>query len=201
VKFTRTALFLGCIVVATYCLPQIRKREGAALKTGGSCGFSGSGVVAHCILHSEEGNLFIAPDVLKELHFDSHGLAQVRSEEDSRHLWMYVNRKGRVVVTGVPSFDNWADNFSDGLVRTVVKDKYGFSNRQGRIVINPAYDWASPFSHGYSEVCNQCREMCAMPGGAVEVQSVSGGCDHRIMVGGEWFKIDRKGHVAARLQR
>jgi hypothetical protein len=114
---------------------------------------------------------------------------------------VYVNRKGAVVITGVPTFDNWADDFSDGLVRTVVNDKYGFANTQGKIVIKPAYDWASPFDHGYASACNQCREMCAMPGGAVEVQSVAGGCDHRIMTGGKWLKIDKKGHVVAKLRR
>jgi len=132
------------------------------------------------------------------LHFDWHGLAQVRSDEDPRLLWMYVNRKGRVVVSGVPNVDNWAEEFSNGLVRTIVNEKYGFANRQGKIVIKPVYDGASPFEHGYGKVCNQCREVCAVPGGTAELESMPG-CDHRFMDGGEWFKIDKKGHIVARL--
>jgi hypothetical protein len=105
------------------------------------------------------------------------------------------------VISGVPTFDNLADEFSGGLVRTVVDGKYGFADRQGRVVIKPAYDWASPFDHGSAQVCNHCREMCVMPGRAVELESMPDGCDHRIMQGGEWFKINKKGQIVARLQR
>ena len=109
---------------------------------------------------------------------------------------MYVNRKGRVVVSGVPNFDNWADSFSEGLVRTVIKNKYGFANRDGKIVIAPAYDWASPFAHGSANACNECHEECANPGGVAPHQP---GCDHRIMTGGKWFKINKKGRIVAKL--
>jgi hypothetical protein len=202
VKFTcgKIAAFIIFSVIAGFCITQDSRQEEHSVGTmkPGSCLFSG-GVADNCILHGHNGNMSVSPGVLSDFHFDSHGLAPVRSEEYSRYGWMYVNRKGRVVISGVPSFDNWADEFSDGLVRTVVSNKYGFANRQGKIVVKPAYDWASPFSRGYAQVCNQCREKCLMPGGAVELQSLPGGCDHRVMVGGEWFKIDKKGRIVARL--
>jgi hypothetical protein len=50
---------------------------------------------------------------------------------------MYVDRKGAVLITGVPSVGNDADDFSEGLVRTVVDEKYGFADRQGNVVIKP----------------------------------------------------------------
>jgi len=192
---------LACTVLANYCLPQDNRREQHEVRTvkANSCMFNGSGVVPNCILQAGNGNISIAPEVLKQLRFDSHGLAPVFSEDDVRHGWMYVNRKGNVVVSGVASFDNWADEFSDGLVRIVVSNKYGFADREGRIIIKPTYDWASPFQHGSTDVCNECREMCMMPGGAVEIQSVAGGCDHRIRVGGDWFKVDKKGRVVTKL--
>jgi WG containing repeat len=187
------------ITIASFCFPLDAKR--GQVEDAVSCRFNGSSVVANCILRSNDGTLSIANEVLRELQFDSYGLAQVRSEDNSREPWMYVTRNGRVVVVGVPNFDNWADEFSDGLVRTVLKGKYGFANRHGKVVIRPAYDWASPFWKGYAEVCNGCREVCAMPGHTVELQSVPGGCDHRVMVGGKWFRIDATGRVVAKLRR
>ena len=56
-----------------------------------------------------------------------------------------------------------------GLIERFVNNKYGFANRQGKIVIKPAYDWAGSFEHGPAAVCNQCREVCAMPGGVMEL--------------------------------
>jgi len=53
-----------------------------------------------------------------------------------------------------------ADEFSDGLVRTVINQKYGFADRHGKIVIAPKYDGAFPFEHGYAIVCIGCRETC-----------------------------------------
>ncbi len=201
IRLLRAAPVLVCIALAAVCLSQNADREqrGAETAKAGSCSFSGSGVVPNCVLRDGNGKLSISPTVLKDLNFDRHGLAQVRFEEDSRYryLWMYVDRNGRVVVSGVPSFDNWADEFSDGLVRIVVGGKYGFANREGRMVIEPAYDWADRYHRGYAMVCNQCREVCAMPGGVVEIQSVKGGCDHTVWVGGEWSKIDKNGRIVA----
>ena len=48
---------------------------------------------------------------------------------------MYVSRKGKVVIWGVPVMDNGADSFHDGLVRIVRNGKYGFANRGGEVVI------------------------------------------------------------------
>jgi hypothetical protein len=205
------ACLLTSTIVASLCSHgEVLQHEIAEMKAG-SCSLPDSGVVNNCILRHQDGTQFVSPEVLKEVKFDAHGLAPVRVEDDCGpapvhveqnpcYLWMYVNRKGRVVINGVPTFDNLADEFSGGLVRTVVNGKYGFANRQGRIVIKPAYDWASRFEHGYAEVCYHCREMCAMPGRAAELESMPGGCDHHIMVGGQWFKMDKKGRVVARLR-
>ena len=86
-------------------------------------------------------------------------------------------------------------------MRTAVAGKMGFADAHGKIVVAPTYDWASPFKAGHAEVCNGCHVMCAQPGGAVPIGSVRGGCDHTVMVGGEWFKIDKKGDVVEKLER
>ena len=158
-------------------------------------------LVPDCIQETGNGKLRIAPQYVTELHVDPSGLAPVWSEAPPKG-WMYVNREGAILITGVPSADNWIDAFAEGLVRTVIGGKYGFANKDGTIVIKPAYDYALPFDQGYAGVCNHCREMCALSGEKmVEMQSVPGGCDHTMWVGGEWFKINKKGRIASRLHR
>ncbi len=140
------------------------------------------GVVADCI-RKTAGGLIISARYLNELEFDKYGLAPVRSES-APYGWMYVNRSGTVVVSGVPTFDNWADEFHDGLVRFVENGKYGFANRQGKIVIPASYDWASPFEKGVASICNGCH-----------LQQCTGDCEHRAMEGGQWAAIDTHGKV------
>jgi hypothetical protein len=123
---------------------------------------------------------------LKLLQFDSYGLAPVLSAKEG---WMYVSRTGRVVIIGVPSMDNWADSFHDGLVRVVRNLKYGFANRRGQIVIAAIYDEAMNFESGKAKVCKGCENKCA-----------EHECAHHFFAGGEWFQINTKGNVIARVQ-
>ena len=156
----------------------------AQLTQGSPCLFEFErGVVPDCIYADTAGRLFVAPQYVSQLNFDSSGLAPIRSEAPP-YGWMYVSRRGKIVVTGVPSIDNWADEFHEGLVRTVKNGKVGFANRRGEIVIAPSYDWAWPFEKGLAEVCNGCHEEC--PDQA---------CEYRTMVGGKRFHINRNGKV------
>ena len=140
------------------------------------------GEVPNCLHKSADGELFVAPQIAKQLDFDAHGLAVIRSGSEG---WMYVNRSRKVVIAGVPSMDNWADSFHDGLVRFVRNGKYGFANRAGHIVIPPIYDGAMNFDSGTATVCNGCKS-----------KSVG---EHHVFSGGEWFHIDSEGTVLARL--
>ncbi|MFZ3201501.1 MAG: WG repeat-containing protein [Candidatus Acidiferrales bacterium] len=156
------------------------------------------GEVPDCVRENARGELFIASQYVKDLSFDkgssrkncdycmdSQGLAAVLSPKEG---WMYVNRKGKVVITGVPVMDNGADWFNDGLVRTVKNGKYGFANSKGQIVIPPIYDGAMNFEKGRAEVCNGCKSKCVSD------------CEYHYFAGGEWFQIDTKGNIVARLQ-
>jgi hypothetical protein len=98
---------------------------------------------------------------------------------------MYVTRRGRVVIVGVPRMDNWADSFHDGLVRVVRNKKYGFANRKGQIVISTNYDGAMNFERGTAKVCIRCGSKCA-----------DHDCEHHVFAGGEWLQINTKGNVA-----
>ena len=170
-------------------------------RTGDSCVFrTRDDVDSHpnCVLQDGQGKMFIAQDYVKGLEFDAHGLAVVFDDDHERRAWMYVDRRGRVIIQGVPIADNWADEFSDGLVRTVINQKYGFADRHGKIVIPAKYDGAFPFMHGYAVVCIGCRETCAM---SDQPRADNVNCEHHILTGGEWFKIDKAGRVMAKVSR
>jgi|SRR5690348_608961 len=142
------------------------------------------GVIADCIHRAANGQLLITQHVLKQLQFDSQGLAAVSSEANG---WMYVSRTGKVIITGVPTMDNWADTFHDGLIRVVRDGKYGFSNRKGQLVIPTVYDGAMNFENGKAKVCNGCSNKCAVPD-----------CEYYVFSGGEWFEINTKGAIILR---
>jgi hypothetical protein len=126
-----------------------------------------------------DGSRVVASRLLKQLSYESHGLAGIRVADG----WMYVNRHGEAV-TGVPTFDNGPDEFRDGLVRFVKNKKYGFANRSGKVVIPPIYDGALPFQDGRADVCSGCVDKC-----------VDHECEHRMFSGGEWLSINQKGAI------
>jgi hypothetical protein len=142
------------------------------------------GEIPDCLRETAPGELVIAPRILKQLHFDAHGLAPVLSPKTG---WMYVSRKGKVLVEGVPQVDNGPEAFHDGLVRIVSNEKYGFANRAGVVVIPATYDGALSFEKGRAKVCKRCQNRCA-----------DAGCEHRFFSGGEWLVIDTKGMVVSR---
>jgi hypothetical protein len=144
------------------------------------------GEISKCIRQATTGELFIAPLVLKELDFDSYGIAPVLSLKEG---WMYVSRSGIVVVQGVPTTDDGPDSFHDGLVRVIRNEMYGFANLRGELVIPPIYDGAMSFENGKAKVCKGCESKCA-----------DHNCEHHFFAGGEWFQIDTKGSVIARIQ-
>lgn len=53
-------------------------------------------------------------------------------------------------------YDNGPDYESEGTIRCVENGKVGFVNREGKIIIEPQWDWAAAFNYGYAIVCNGC---------------------------------------------
>lgn len=165
-------------------------REAATPKaTAEPCWFSSGkeGMAEHpkCLRHRADGRPYLDPKLARRLEVDAHGLAAVRS---SALGWMYVNRRGEVVVAGVATMDNWADDFQDGRVRIRRGEKgikWGFADRHGQEVVPPIYDGAFPFEGGRAVVCRGCREVCADPG-----------CEIHRFEGGEWLCIDPQGKPA-----
>jgi hypothetical protein len=137
------------------------------------------GEVPNCIQKSSNGEPFVTKRVLREFRFDSQGLAVLKSATNG---WMYVSRAGRIVISGVPTMDNWADTFHDGLVQVTRNGKYGFSNPDGHLITPPIYDGAMNFDHGKAKVCQGCTSKC-----------VDQECEYHVFSGGDWLEIDTKG--------
>lgn len=138
---------------------------------------SKAGLQAHeaCAELQSDGQLQLLPHHLKRLDVDEFGLATLWA--NGQHY--YINRQGQSLA--VLSFDNWADEFSEGLVRVRRHGKIGFYNRQLQEVIPPQYDWASPFEQGIARVCQGCQEI--QQG------------EHRAVVGGTWSQINCQGQT------
>ncbi|MFL6585216.1 MAG: WG repeat-containing protein [Chthoniobacterales bacterium] len=90
--------------------------------------------------------------------------------------WYYVKRDGATLP--VITYDNGADYFSEGLVRSRLAGKIAYFNKQFEQVIPPRYDWGWPFENGKALVCVGCAE--AAPDAD----------QHTMMQGGRWGYIN-----------
>jgi hypothetical protein len=102
---------LALLVIASICAAQSVTSDDVASRptatdthraeVGGPCVFDFErGEVLDCVRENTTGQLSIAVQFLSELPFDVQGLAAVLSHEKG---WMYVNRKGNVLVKGTRS--------------------------------------------------------------------------------------------------
>lgn len=123
-----------------------------------------------------DGKLRIAPAMLERLAFDDNGLGLVVLGR----RWHYVKKTGEALE--VVRFDNGADDFSEGLVRSPIDGKIAYYDAMFERVIAPIYDWGWPFENGRALVCQGCRPAPDPKG------------EHVPMVGGRWGYIDRSGN-------
>jgi hypothetical protein len=136
---------LGCAICGQSPTQSLAQNHDVKGLQGEWCVFDfEQGEVLDCVNLRADGSRVVASRLLKQLPYASNGLAAVRVADG----WMYVNRHGAAVITGVPTFDNGPDEFHDGLVRFVKNEKYGFADRTGKVMIAPVYDGALPFAAG-----------------------------------------------------
>jgi hypothetical protein len=141
------------------------------------------GSYERCGREKADGTAEIAARHLAALDFGPdtgpQGLATLRL---GQHFY-YVRRDGRSA--RVPDLDNWADDFADGLVRTVRTvdgvEKVGYLDTRLEVAIPPRYDWGFPFADGRAVVCIGCR---------LDTPDDDG---HRSVSGGRWGIIDPSG--------
>ncbi len=96
---------------------------------------------------NKEGQVVI-PVKYKVANGFSNGLASVLDPDTNR--WVFINSKGEICLAG-----DWdaAESFGDnGLAAVCVKDKWGYIDLQGKIVIKPQWEKAGRFSEGMASV-------------------------------------------------
>lgn len=99
-----------------------------------------------------------------------------------RGLWA-INTKGKELFKGY-TFDNGPDYVREGLFRMKDnRDKIGFANMLGEIVIKPQYEGAFPFDGGIAPICKGCI-----------TQKIANGEYHE-WVKGKWGYIDKAGKI------
>ena len=125
-----------------------------------------------------DGSVVVAEPSLAHADFGQSDLAAIYI--DGRPGLYFVNRRGKTA----PAFlyDNGPDYLVEGLARTVRNGKMGFVNTQLEEIVQPVWDFASPFQDGVAAVCTGCVPKAA-------------GDEHTYMSGGKWGYIDRHGRV------
>jgi hypothetical protein len=125
---------------------------------------------------NSRGEVVIRPQFSIAQDFSAGGIAAVVD----RSGWIYIDETGKRLLKPVV-VDNGPDYFSEGLARFLKDSKIGFFNTQGKIVIEPRFDFAHPFSEGLSAFCEGCRE--------------ERDGEHKMMVGGQWGFLDTSGRI------
>ena len=151
-----------------------------------SCVYANKSEESSLALHNDcarwqNGQIVMHPRHIEQLYTNHLGLTAILIDGQ----FYYYNPKTEAFLP-VIAFDNWADNFSDGLVRSSIEGKMAFYDQHFRQVIPPRYDFASPFYSGYAVVCLGCH-IDRSP-------RDHSGCDHHPLVGGLWGYIDKEGN-------
>jgi len=91
-------------------------------------------------------------------------------------------------------FDLFYDNDYGRLKRVVVNNKYGYIDKEGKIVIKPQFDWAEDFSHKWARVIiNNKYGLIDNKGRFVvypqfDYMEYSGGSSYyRVLIGNKWW--------------
>lgn len=134
-----------------------------------------SSIFADCAAR-ENGDIRVAPEHLAAMDYDADGMATILVAEQ----WYYIRADGGKMP--VVTWDNWADDYAEGLARTVQDGKIAYADRAFEVAVPPRYDWGWPFEQGRALVCLGCR------------QEKRPGEEHTSVVGGAWGYVDRTGN-------
>ena len=148
-----------------------------------ACSFyeDSQGLVQHerCLEYRKDKLLYVNPTLLRKLPFEKK-YATAYSEV---HGWMYINRKGRVLVEQVMRMDNGADYIRQGFVRFERDGKCGYASLGKAPTIPAQFDGCYPFSGTTARVCNGCQAVTEN--------------EYSFYRGGTSFCIDTKGRQIA----
>ena len=131
-----------------------------------------------CAMQQQHETQFVPLKFLRGADFNRYGLTWVRVVPGG---YMYVNRKGRVIVRDISSMDNGADYFNHGMVRLERAGKYGYADFKGRIIVPIRYDGALNAANGRPLVCVGCKAKTTG--------------EYSWFEGGHWFVVDPEGKL------
>ncbi|MGH8528978.1 MAG: WG repeat-containing protein [Nevskiales bacterium] len=160
---TPALLLLSCTLAACLC----GEAPSAWVTFEGENGLMG--------YQSRRGETLIPPQFIHADPFGADGLASVRREQG----WTWIDRHGKPLVEQALEFDIAPDPFAEGLARFLEREKVGFFDRRGRIVIPARYDFAYPMQQGFAVFCFNCK------------REYHG--EHYRMAGGRWGLVKRDG--------
>ncbi len=102
-------------------------------------------------------------------------------------LGYWLKTEKGLLVRQVAFFDNGPDYFEESLARFVARDgKIGFLDEKLRTAIPARFDFATPFSGGYSVVCRSEKSNPCLRSKPEEAE-------YSTIVGGTWAVIDKRG--------
>lgn len=170
--------FFRCLVIlfACHAAPAFSCAESCSYFVKDKEGVTDLGHFDGCAFATRDGSYRLFDVHLRALTFDQDGLASLRIGDGH----FYVKPNGDLL--SVVAHDNWADDFSEGLVRSLVNGKIGYFNDAFEQVIAPRYDWGWPFVNGRALVCKGCSAQLA------------DAHEHWQVTGGLWGYIDSSGN-------
>jgi hypothetical protein len=124
----------------------------------------------------QSGKVVIPPRFRFAYEFSPDGVASVVEEK----RFAFIDVTGRVIAQAYP-YDNGPDYFVEGRARILRRDKVGFIDRAGKIVVDPRWEYAASFCEGRAAVCKGCRVV--IKNGEKELG------------GGKWGYIDLDGKL------
>jgi hypothetical protein len=161
---------LPCAAQALDCVYAARSTKGGELASHAKCA------------EARDGKVTVLRAHLAQMSFGTQGLESVLIGR--QHY--YVKPDGSTLP--VLTYDNWADDFAEGLVRARVDGRIAYYDATFRQVIAPKYDFGWPFAGGRAQVCVGCSVAAPDDDG------------HSVVTGGDWGYIDKAGILLAPLQ-
>lgn len=142
---------------------------------------SDSSIGQPCGYKNVSGEIIIPKGKYSHCFTDTfRNFAIVWDEKNTNSETVAIDRNERILFD-VFYFDNYPDEFSDGLFRVIRNEKIGYANEYGRIVIPCQFQCAYRFENGRAKVALHCKEFL-------------GDCEHKAPESDEWFYIDKKGN-------
>ena len=98
-----------------------------------------------------------------------------------------INKKGEKLFN-VYIIDNGPDYIVNGAFRIIEKNKMGFADTLGNIIIPTIYDFAYPFNKNELALVN-------IGGHSESVDPADPHCEHHVWIGGKWGIINKSGKI------